>query len=133
MRLLLDTHTVLWSIGKSDELSAKVMQEIKNVHNEILVSAVSLWEIALKYSIGKLTIEPFDIKKIPEYCEEMGFELIPLDPADALNSLYLPQKNIHKDPFDRMLIYQCIKNEYTLVSRDTKIKIYKEDGLKYIW
>jgi PIN domain nuclease of toxin-antitoxin system len=133
MRLLLDTHTVLWTIGKSSELSAKVMQEIKNVHNEILVSAVSLWEIALKYSIGKLTIELFDIKKIPEYCEEMGFELIPLDPADALNSLYLPQKNIHKDPFDRMLIYQCIKNEYTFVSRDTKIKIYKEDGLKYTW
>jgi PIN domain nuclease of toxin-antitoxin system len=133
MRLLLDTHTVLWTIGKSSELSVKVMQEIKNVHNEILVSAVSLWEIALKYSIGKLTIEPFDIKKIPEYCEEMGFELIPLEPTDALNSLYLPQKNIHKDPFDRMLIYQCIKNKYTFVSRDTKIKIYKEDGLKYIW
>jgi PIN domain nuclease of toxin-antitoxin system len=133
MRLLLDTHTVLWAIGKSDELSGRVIQEIKNVHNEILVSAVSLWEIALKYSIGKLAIDPFDIKKIPEYCEEMGFELIPLEPIDALNSLSLPQKSIHKDPFDRMLIYQCIKNKYVFVSKDTKIKIYGEDGLKYIW
>jgi PIN domain nuclease of toxin-antitoxin system len=78
-------------------------------------------------------MDSLDIKKIPEYCEEMGFELIPLDPVDALNSLYLPQKNIHKDPFDRMLIYQCIKNGYIFVSKDTKIEIYKEDGLKYIW
>jgi PIN domain nuclease of toxin-antitoxin system len=133
MRLLLDTHTLLWAIGKSNELSEKVIHEIKNPNNEILVSAVSLWEIALKYSIGKLIMDSYEIKKIPEYCEEIGFELIPLEPVDALNSLYLPQKNTHKDPFDRMLIYQCIKNEYIFVSRDIKIKIYKEDGLKYIW
>jgi PIN domain nuclease of toxin-antitoxin system len=133
VRLLLDTHTLLWSIGKTNELSEKAVQEIKNVSNEIVVSAVSLWEIALKYNIGKLIMDSFDIKKIPEYCEEMGFELIPLEPLDALNSLYLPQKNIHKDPFDRMLIYQCIKNGYVFVSKDTRIKIYKEDGLEFIW
>jgi PIN domain nuclease of toxin-antitoxin system len=133
MKLLLDTHTLLWSIGKSSELSEKVIQAIKDINNEILVSAVSLWEIALKYSIGKLIMDDFEIENIPKYCEEMGFELISLEPVDALNSLYLPQKNIHKDPFDRMLIYQCIKNEYIFVSKDTKIKIYKENGLKYIW
>jgi PIN domain nuclease of toxin-antitoxin system len=133
MRLLLDTHTLLWTIGKSNELSEKATQEIKNGGNDILVSAVSLWEIALKYSIGKLIIDSFEIKNIPKYCEEMGFELISLDPVDALNSLNLPQKDIHKDPFDRMLIYQCIKNKYIFVSKDIKIKIYKENGLKYIW
>jgi PIN domain nuclease of toxin-antitoxin system len=133
MRLLLDTHTLLWSIGKTDELSERAVQEIKNINNEILVSAVSLWEIALKYSIGKLIMDSFDIKKIPEYCEEMGFELVPLEPLDALNSLYLPQKNIHKDPFDRILIYQCIKNGYIFVSKDTRIKVYKENGLEFIW
>jgi PIN domain nuclease of toxin-antitoxin system len=133
MKLLLDTHTLLWAIGKSNELSEKVIQEIKNGDNDILISAVSLWEIALKYSIGKLTIDSFEIENIPKYCDEMGFELIPLEPVDALNSLHLPQKNIHKDPFDRMLIYQCIKNEYIFVSKDTKMKIYKENGLKYIW
>jgi PIN domain nuclease of toxin-antitoxin system len=133
MKLLLDTHTLLWSIGKSNELSEKAIQEIKNTHNEILVSAVSLWEIALKYNIGKLILDSLDIERIPEYCEEMGFEFIPLEPVDALNSFSLPQKNIHKDPFDRMLIYQCIKNGYIFVSKDTKIEIYKKDGLKCIW
>ena len=131
MNLLLDTHIVLWAIGKTSELSRKVINEIKNPDNTILVSAVSLWEIALKTSIGKLSVN-FNIRKIPDYCIKMGFTLIPLNPIEALESLQLPQKNSHKDPFDRMLIYQCITNGYTLVSRDKKFEIYKKDGLQLI-
>jgi PIN domain nuclease of toxin-antitoxin system len=133
MKLLLDTHTLLWSIGKSNELSKKAFEELKNINNEIFVSAVSLWEIALKHSIGKLVIDNFNVIEIPEYCKKMGFELIPLDPIEALNSLQLPLKENHKDPFDRMLIYQCIRNKYILITKDTKMEFYKEDGLKYIW
>jgi len=132
MKLLLDTHTLLWSIGKTNELSKKVIQEIKNADNEIFVSAVSLWEIALKCSIGKLLID-FNVNKIPEYCRKMGFTLIPLEPVDALNYLQLPQKDSHKDPFDRMLIFQCIKNEYVFVSRDAHMELYKDEGLMYLW
>jgi PIN domain nuclease of toxin-antitoxin system len=58
----------------------------------------------IKIYYWKINTGPFGHKKIPEYCETMGFTLIPLEPVDALNSLYLPQKNTHKDPFDRMLI-----------------------------
>jgi PIN domain nuclease of toxin-antitoxin system len=133
MKLLLDTHTLLWSIGKSSELSQKVINELENSVNEILISAISLWEIALKYRVGKLIIESFDIREIPKYCKKMGFELIPLDPVEALDSLQLPLKENHKDPFDRMLIYQCIQNRYTLVSKDSRLTLYKDDGLKYIW
>jgi PIN domain nuclease of toxin-antitoxin system len=63
----------------------------------------------------------------------MGFSLISLEPAEALECLQLPQKKNHKDPFDRMLIYQCIKNNYILVSTDDGMELYKEDGLNYIW
>jgi PIN domain nuclease of toxin-antitoxin system len=133
MKLLLDTHTLLWSIGKSDELSKKVIEALENGNNDILISAVSLWEIALKHGLGKLVIGSFDIKDIPHYCKKMGFELIPLEPVEALESFKLSQKENHKDPFDRMLICQCIRNKYTFVSRDDKIRKYKEDGLKYIW
>jgi PIN domain nuclease of toxin-antitoxin system len=132
LKLLLDTHALLWAIGKTGELSETAINAIKSPDNEIMVSAVSLWEIALKHSLGKLTVD-FGIEKIPEYCKEMEFELIPLEPIDALSALRLPQKKNHKDPFDRMLIYQCIKNEYILVSGDTRNKLYKDDGLKYIW
>jgi len=132
MKLLLDTHTLLWSIGKTNELSKKVIQEIKNADNEVFVSAVSLWEIALKCSIGKLLID-FNVNKIPEYCRKMGFTLIPLEPVDALNYSQLPQKDSHKDPFDRMLIFQCIKNEYVFVSKDAHVELYKDEGLIYLW
>jgi PIN domain nuclease of toxin-antitoxin system len=133
MRLLLDTHALLWAIAKSGELSARAKQEITSPRNEIFVSAVSLWEIALKCGVGKLNINFFDIENIPEYCEQMDFELISLEPEDALSSLRLQQKDNHKDPFDRMLIYQCIKNDYVFVSKDSKIKAYEKDGLKRIW
>ena len=132
MKLLLDTHALLWAIGKTDELSAKIIKEIKDAKNGVFVSAVSLWEIAVKFSIGKLSVD-FQIEKIPEYCKIMGFELIPLNPVEALNGLKLPLKDNHKDPFDRMLIYQCIASGYVLVSRDARIKAYKENGLKYLW
>ena len=132
LKLLLDTHTLLWAIGKTSELSEKVIHEIKNPNNEILVSAVSLWEIALKTSVGKLIVD-FDINDIPDYCKKMGFELIPLEPVDALKSMKLPQKNNHKDPFDRMLIYQCIKKDFILISKDKRMEMYIEDGLNFIW
>ncbi|MDR3020824.1 MAG: type II toxin-antitoxin system VapC family toxin, partial [Treponema sp.] len=100
--------------------------------NDVTVSAVSLWEIALKHSIEKLEVN-FNIQKIPEYCAKMSIDLIPLNPVDALESLNLPQKENHKDPFDRMLIYQCIKYDYTLASKDKKVESYTENSLKYIW
>jgi PIN domain nuclease of toxin-antitoxin system len=133
MKLLLDTHTLLWSIGKSSELSPKVIEALKDTDNDIFVSAISLWEIALKYSIGKLVLGSLEIKSIPHYCKEMGFVLIPLNPIEALHSFALPQKVSHKDPFDRMLVYQCIKNKFTFISKDEKISLYKEDGLKHLW
>jgi len=111
VKLLLDTHTLLWAIGKTCMLSKTVIREIKDPGNEILVSAVSLWEIALKASFGKLIVD-FETKNIPDYCKKMEFELIPLEPTDALNSSRLSQKKDHKDPFDRMLVYQSISNKY---------------------
>ena len=132
VKYMLDTHALLWAIGNTKELSKTVIQTIKNPDNDILVSAVSLWEISIKYGIRKLEID-FNIERIPEYCNKMGFDLILLDPVDALNNLKLPQKNNHKDPFDRMLIYQCIKNDYTLISIDSRLEMYKKDNLKYIW
>jgi PIN domain nuclease of toxin-antitoxin system len=133
MKLLLDTHTLLWSIGKSSELSEKVKNELENANNDILVSAVSLWEISIKFNLGKLVIGSLNIMDIPQYCDTMNFLLIPLDPRDALESSSLPQKEKHKDPFDRMLIYQCISNDYLFISKDSRLKAYKKDGLKYLW
>jgi len=131
-KLMLDTHVLLWAIGNSNKLSHQVTEYIKNGENEVFVSAISLWEIALKQSIGKLELN-FAIEDIPKYCEQMGFYLIPLKPLEALGYLKLPTKQSHKDPFDRMLIYQCIRSKFTLVSKDHKMQIYENDGLECIW
>ena len=119
MNILLDTHTLLWAIGKSDELSENVIAAIENKKNKVFVSAVSLWEISLKSSIGKLKLS-FPVVKIPDYCKEMEFTLLPF-------------KKEHKDPFDRQLIYECIKYKWVFASRDDKMSLYKDDGLNLVW
>ncbi|MHB9292378.1 hypothetical protein Holit_01475 [Hollandina sp. SP2] len=133
MTLVLDTPTLLWSIGKSNALSSTALDVIKDSNNDILISAVSLWEISVKLSVGTLVIGSLEVQDIPYYCKELGFTLIPLDPFDALASANLPRKAAHQDPFERMVLYQCIRNNYTLVSPNKNVRIYKEDGLKYIW
>ena len=132
-KLLLDTHTLLWAIGKSGELSQNTVEQLQDTKNMVFVSAVSLWEIALKHSLGKLVLDAFSVADIPVYCTKIGFEMLPLEPLEALGFHLLPAKENHKDPFDRMLIYQCIRNKYTLVSKDSKMRLYEGNGLKCIW
>jgi PIN domain nuclease of toxin-antitoxin system len=131
-KLMLDTHTLLWAIGKSSELSEQIVEQITDSKNEVYVSAVSFWEIALKHNLGKLTLG-FEVENLPWYCKQMGFYMIALEPQEALGSFKLPPKENHKDPFDRMLIHQCIRNNYILISKDSKMKLYSADGLNYIW
>jgi len=88
-KLLLDTHVLLWAIGNSAALSSRVTEYLSNDKNEVFISAISLWEIALKHSMGKLELN-FAVEDIPKYCQQMGFRLIPLMPLDALGIFRLP-------------------------------------------
>lgn len=133
MTYLIDTHIFIWSIVDTKKLSAAVKKILEDENNSILVSAVSLWEITIKNSIGKLTLKNFEISKIPEYCDALGFELIHLTPKEAIDSNILPLKENHKDPFDRMLVFQAITNDYNFISSDEKIKQYQADGLKLVY
>jgi PIN domain nuclease of toxin-antitoxin system len=133
MKLLLDTHAILWSVAKTDSLSSRAIEAITDVNNDVFVSSVSFWEIAIKYNLKKLELPNIDILKIPSACEAMGFEYLYLSPIDAIASFQLSYKSNHKDPFDRMLIYLAIINSYTLVTCDSKAELYKTDGLKYLW
>ena len=130
---LLDSHTLIWSIVDDSKLSNKVLKILEDESNNLLISAVSFWEIAIKSGKGKLDLKNFDIQSIPDYCNKLKIKQIPLMPDEAINYSILPNYEEHKDPFDRMLIYQCIKNNYTLISKDNKMEIYKKDGLIYVW
>ena len=132
-KYLLDTHTLIWAIVDKNKLSKLVLKILTDSDSMLFVSAVSFWEIAIKHGKGKLDLENFQIRNIPDYCRRLRIEQIPLTPDDAINYSNLPFSENHKAPFDRMLIYQCISGSYTLLSKDDKMKLYAEDGLECIW
>ena len=132
-KYLLDTHALIWAIVDDDKLSKPVLNILQDGDSQLFVSAVSFWEIVIKHGKGKLYFENFYIQNIPDYCKTLGIEQIPLMPAEAINQYNLPFYDNHKDPFDRMLIYQCIIGNYTLISKDEKMNFYEKDGLEFIW
>jgi PIN domain nuclease of toxin-antitoxin system len=132
-KYLLDTHTFIWSIVDKSNLSEHALKILHDNNNLLFVSAVSFWEIAIKHGKGKLDLENFQIQDISEYCRRLRIEQLPLMPDDAINYINFPFSENHKDPFDRMLIYQCIRGNYTLISKDDKMKLYANKGLECIW
>ena len=133
MTYLLDTHTLLWSIGQSDRLSTTARDVIRNRVNEIVVSSISLWEISLKYGIGKLVLGSMAPDDIPGHCHRLGFRVLQLDPGDASTYHTLPRMVEHRDPFDRMLVHQCIRMRASLVTRDVRLAHYAPYGLACVW
>lgn len=133
MTYLLDTHVLLWTIGRSTRLSAPAREVIGDPSNRVLVSAVSLWEASLKYGLGKLTLDPLVPDELPDHCRRLGFEILPLESGDASSYHVLPRVDAHRDPFDRMLVHQCIRGNLILVSRDARMRRYRAHGLRHIW
>ncbi len=132
MSYLLDSHTLLWSIMDEKKLSAKVHSLLEDTNNRILVSAVSFWEISLKYALGKLNLRGVEPGQLPDLARQTGFELIELLPEDCATYHELVA-NWHRDPFDRMLIWQAIQNKLSIISKDRHIANYKSAGLKVVW
>ncbi len=118
MKILIDTHIFLWAIAEPHKLSPNHKETIERLSNTIYVSAVTLMELMIKTSIGKLDIDfdPIDIIK------QSGFELLDFSGEDALGLKEMPFH--HKDPFDRMLISQAINRKMYLMSEDSKFKYY---------
>ena len=133
MTYLLDTHVLLWAIGRSTRLSAPAREIIEDSRNRVLVSTVSLWEASLKYGLGKLKLEPLVPDEIPDHCRRLGFEILPLESGDAASYHVLPRVDAHRDPFDRMLVHQCIRGNLILVSRDGRMRSYGFHGLRQVW
>ena len=133
MRYLLDTHVLLWAIAKSSELSGPARAIIEDPLNQIHVSTVSLWEASLKYGLGKLKLDSLAPGEILDHCRRLGFEVVPLGAVEAATFHVLPRVEAHRDPFDRMLVHQCVHGNMTLVSRDRRMKHYRPHGLRHLW
>ncbi len=132
MKYLLDTHTFLWTLTQSKSLPEKALEAIKNPDNEIFVSAVTFWEISIKTRLRKLDPGGLPIEDLPALAEKMDFQLMDLTPEEAATYGSLAE-NTHNDPFDRMLIWQCIRRNMTMVSKDAEFKKFRNYGLKILW
>ena len=130
---LLDTHSLIWTALNTAKLSKRSREIIFSKGNEIFVSTVSFWEISLKTRMKKFSFENINIKEFPRYAAEMDFSIIDMQENEAITFCDLPIKENHKDPFDRMLIWQAICKDMTMISKDSLFEQYKKDGLELIW
>lgn len=131
MNYLLDTHTFLWSIGQSYNLPERVIKELKNPKNEVYVSAVTFWEISIKTRIKKLDLEGVSIHDLIPLAKTMDFQCIDLTAEEASTYVNL-QEDTHNDPFDRILIWQCICRNLTMISKDSAFERFKAYGLRLL-
>lgn len=133
MKYLLDTHVFLWMLLHTDKLSKKVYNVLEDSGKEIYLSAISLWEIAIKHQLRKLDLGGVDIRILPNVAAQSDVKIITPEPYDFITYSELPLKKEHRDPFDRLLIHTAIRNNLILISKDKKFEQYKKDGLQMMW
>lgn len=128
MKLLLDTHAFIWMISDDPRLSSTAREKIADTQNDLFISAASYWEICIKTSIGKLKLGRNWKNAIDREIEYNGIEWLPLRKQHMQGILKLP--DLHRDPFDRLLISQAKHEKMELVTVDRNIQQYP---VKWIW
>lgn len=128
MRVLLDTHALLWWLAGDDQLSPRAKRAIGNATTTVLVSAASAWEIATKVRLGKLPNADALVLTFDEQLSAQGFASLDMTPRHALRAGSL--SIAHRDPFDRMLIAQAQMENVALVSNET---LFDDYGVMRLW
>ncbi len=128
MRILLDTHTFLWTALGSSQLSKRAIDLFLEPKNELYFSVASTWEMAIKSSLGKLTFHKPIAAYILEILQENSIQLLTIDFRHALRVATLPFH--HRDPFDRLLISQALEEKMAILSCDISLDAY---GIERLW
>lgn len=126
MKLLLDTHILLWCLEGSDDLPDKARQLVLSA-DEVYASTVNIWEIIIKQSIGKLDIK-IDVHDLIDVIAQSGFDILHIKPNHAIKLVDL--EDYHRDPFDRMLISQSLVEPLHLVTSDSIVSRYNANIIK---
>jgi PIN domain nuclease of toxin-antitoxin system len=121
LKLLLDTHLLLWAAGEPDRLPLAALAEIENPENELLFSPASLWEIAIKRGLGRDDFQ-IDPRLLRRGLLDNGYHELPITSEHAVTVDGLPA--IHKDPFDRILVAQATVEGITLLTMDDLVARY---------
>ncbi|MDR0877018.1 MAG: type II toxin-antitoxin system VapC family toxin [Treponema sp.] len=125
MKYLLDTHAMIWFVEDSPKLPKSIYSSIINGEN--FVSAVSLWEVAIKMNINKFTFDG-GFSPFFEIVKKSGFEILPIKPEHLKGLMKLPL--IHRDPFDRLIISTAVSENILLLTNDDNIQKY---DVKWAW
>jgi PIN domain nuclease of toxin-antitoxin system len=120
VRLLLDTQALLWALGAPARLPAAVAKALRDPDNEVFVSAASIWELAIKAALGKVSA---DLDEIVESLEDVGFRELEIRMHHARRVRKLPAH--HRDPFDRILVAQSFEEGLVMVTRDGAFAAYR--------
>ena len=129
MKVLLDTHVLLWALGSPERLPEYIIDLVCDEKNEIHVSAVSLWEIAIKHKKAPSQM-PFSSIQIRNYCQRAGYYFLSMsvESTSTFDKLNFENNN---DPFDQMLVSQSIANNMTFVTHDSKIKEFGFGNIEF--
>ncbi|MFO0631875.1 MAG: type II toxin-antitoxin system VapC family toxin [Nannocystaceae bacterium] len=123
MRLLVDTHVWLWLQVAPARVDPKALALLADLENEVLMSAASAWEIAIKHALGRLPLPVGPAQYVPSRMSRSGITALPVLHAHALRVAELPP--LHRDPFDRLLIAQALHERLTLVTSDRQLEAYE--------
>ena len=121
MRLLLDTHLILWWQGTPEQVPTLVLEMVLNSNNMAYISRASIWELAIKVNRGRLKLD------LARFCKRIvadGFSWLPIETEHVLTVVALPTFDDHKDPFDRLLVAQSISEPLILLTADKKLARY---------
>jgi PIN domain nuclease of toxin-antitoxin system len=133
MRYLVDTHTLVWAIYNPGQLSRTVGDILTDGESVIYASSVSFWEIAIKHSIGKAILSETTPDALPQIARTAGFEILTLTDELLATSYRLEFIEGHRDPFDRLIIWQAVQSGFGLLSKDSHFPGYEEQGLRLVW
>ena len=128
LRVLLDSHTLLWWILDYPALTPVAREAISGTDNTVLVSAASAWELAIKFRAGRLPEASDLVSNFPTEIEHEGFQILPISAEHGIRAGLLPGP--HKDPFDRVLIAQSQAENIPIISNETVFEAY---GVRRLW
>lgn len=126
MTYLLDTHTLLWYFQDDKRLNIEIINLLENPENNLYISIISLWEIAIKINIQKLRLE-CSFQDFLNFIDQVNIQILSITILDIESYLYLPLH--HRDPFDRILVAQTMNNDLILISRDQAFDNYSIERL----
>ena len=129
MNYLVDTHILLWSFLKPGKLSKNIKSILLDKNNKIYFSPISLWEISIKYGLKKISLEGGTPDDFFKELSNSYYNCKEINNMDLITYYKLPIH--HRDPFDRFLIWEAIKNDFILLSVDKNMELYKKEGLKF--